>query len=97
MRFIDPASKNVWDVATSIVCMDGNKCIQDILVDSLINDRMVAAYKVELETALVYDAIKMFAEAVKVAPKIIPPLMTCYDTESWTQGQTVVNLMKGVN
>lgn len=85
MRFIDPESLDLQEVAARIY--DDDPLIQ-----------LIAGWKIQLEVTLIYDAILMFAEAFKQAPLVPPQSLKCKDpVGGWTSGQTVVNLMKGLD
>ncbi|RZC36839.1 Lig chan, ANF receptor and/or SBP bac 3 domain containing protein [Asbolus verrucosus] len=55
-----------------------------------------AAWKLQLETILIVDAVMMFGKVLKeFSEKLIPKSIDCEDNERWVLGLTFTNLLKG--
>ncbi|KAG5882511.1 hypothetical protein JTB14_033312 [Gonioctena quinquepunctata] len=58
----------------------------------------LAGYRLKLEEALIYDAVKMFAEAIKAAgPMVQPVSIDCYNIDDKLKsGTTITNFMRNL-
>lgn len=86
IRFINPESEVLRSVAFDIY--DQNPSY----------DQYIVGWKIQLEVALIYDAMLMLAEAITTTPIVQPESLNCSDNVGgWKSGQTVVNIMKSVS
>ncbi|KAJ8921823.1 hypothetical protein NQ315_008455 [Exocentrus adspersus] len=84
MRFIDPEDERLQRVAGQIY--RGQE------------ESYVAGWKLRIEEALLYDAVMMFAETIKVTGPIKEPAnINCYDSnEIFSSGTSIINFMKNL-
>ncbi|XP_072382959.1 glutamate receptor ionotropic, kainate 2-like [Diabrotica undecimpunctata] len=83
MRFVDPDDEGLAEKAKKIYKQ---------------NLEVFTGYKLRLEEALIFDAVMMFAEALKAAEPLVEPYsISCYnDKEKLRSGTTIVNMMKNL-
>nr|XP_023024797.1 glutamate receptor ionotropic, kainate 2-like [Leptinotarsa decemlineata]XP_023024798.1 glutamate receptor ionotropic, kainate 2-like [Leptinotarsa decemlineata] len=75
----------------------GMRCVNP---DKFISDELdpLAGYQLKLEEALIYDAVKMFAAAIKSVGRMVRPLpIDCYNFEDkLMSGTTIINFMRNM-
>ncbi|XP_018563904.1 glutamate receptor ionotropic, kainate 2-like isoform X2 [Anoplophora glabripennis] len=83
MLFVDPDDKRLIKAAAKIYNMEEGM-------------EFAAGWKLRLEEALLYDAVKMFAIAVKEAPQLkeYPVDVSCHNNQMFSEGTTIINYMK---
>lgn len=83
MRFVDPDEANLMKVAAKIYDVGEGM-------------DFVAGWSMRLEEALLYDAVKMFAEAIKdIQLRRYPTNVSCgNDNERFSSGTSIINVMK---
>nr|APC94353.1 ionotropic receptor 8 [Pyrrhalta aenescens] len=84
MRFVDPDNKDLTEKA--------EKIYKQALP-------IFTGYRLRLLEALTFDAVKMFAEALKASEPLVKPTnISCYnDNEKLRSGTTIVNEMKNLD
>jgi hypothetical protein len=89
MRFINPDTQQIRTMGFELYKNEINK---DIHLS------FIAAWKLQLETALIFDAVTMFGEALSNLPKnFASPILDCHSAQTWMYGTTLINLIKGVS
>lgn len=83
MRFVDPDDANLTRVAAKIYDVGEGM-------------NFVAGWFMRLEEALLYDAVRMFAEAIKDTQlRKYPNNISCRnDNERFSSGTSIINVMK---
>lgn len=83
MRFIDPNTDEIRKLAVELY---GKETFE-----------LLTAWKLQLETTLIVDALMMFGEALSGLPKnFSTPVVDCTTDETWMYGTTLTNLIKGM-
>lgn len=101
MRFVDPDNELVRQASQAIHSYQPDFDNEDFEWDTLDEayPDLQAGYKLNLEEALIFDAVQMFAEAVNASrPLIKPTVIDCNSKEDKLySGTSIVNIMKGVS
>ncbi|CAG9860825.1 unnamed protein product [Phyllotreta striolata] len=84
MRFVDPENPDLTEKSATIHSEDPLQIFM--------------GYKMKLSEALMYDAVKMFVEALKASePLVEPTSISCYNgNDKLRTGTTIVNMMKSL-
>ena len=72
----------------------------DIIVNCATKSLHLFVSLFQTETALVYDAVQLFAKALKAIPHLTDVRMTslsCNQDRAWKHGARIVNFIKTVN
>lgn len=90
IQLIDPTNKNVKKIATEL---------QNLKLVTRPNSvkYLHPELHFRVETALIYDAVKLFADALqrlKVSKNIDSKKLYCNQSNSWEHGLSVINYMK---
>ncbi|KYB25025.1 hypothetical protein TcasGA2_TC031399 [Tribolium castaneum] len=87
MRFIDPDSDEIQNLGLTLYRNDFTNT----------EFGFIEAWKVNLEMALIIDAVTMFGEVLNRLPKDFAiPSIDCASDKAWTYGTTLTNLVKSV-
>lgn len=71
--------------------------LQILQGEDVLMNKYIAGWKLQVEVALIYDAITMFTKAVYSQNITTPSEMNCYDNSRWKFGSTLLNGIKAVS
>ncbi|XP_030749785.1 glutamate receptor ionotropic, kainate 2-like [Sitophilus oryzae] len=86
IRLVNPDSAYVQEISQTIFEPEDE-----------LEDPSVTTSRLEIETALTYDAVHMFSDILSKMEEYHPPYgasLDCYQPDSWELGYSVVNLLK---
>lgn len=91
MRLVDPLGSIVKEAAEAVYFKR-----QELGFRTEEMDRFLGAWKLQTRSALMIDAIMLFASALEEVGEISAAPILCNTTDNWIHGDSIYNYMKTV-